>query len=162
MTHHGPDSGEATTFPLIVFSATPHGGYIQMAFFSRDSQCGVPKLSRFGLPRLWAFITSRSELGTGRGLSQSCSFRRELSNGVLHFTCTHRDWVDSWLLMVRSQTTSLTPCPSFDHNLCCRSPNGSCEAILDIYTSRPFQWYKEHPNGRCFDPWTRTPNFWES
>ncbi len=45
-THHGPDSGEATTFPHIVFSTTLHGGYIQMALFFRDSQVGVPKLSR--------------------------------------------------------------------------------------------------------------------
>jgi hypothetical protein len=45
-THHGPDSGEATTFPHIVFSVPLCGGYIQMAFFSRDSQVGVPKFSR--------------------------------------------------------------------------------------------------------------------
>jgi hypothetical protein len=38
LTHHGPDSGEATTFPLIVFSAAPHEGYIQMALFP-----GTPK-----------------------------------------------------------------------------------------------------------------------
>jgi hypothetical protein len=32
-THHGPNSGEATTFPHIVFSAAHSGGYIQMAHF---------------------------------------------------------------------------------------------------------------------------------
>jgi hypothetical protein len=32
-THHGPDLGEAITFSHIVFSATLHGGYIQMALF---------------------------------------------------------------------------------------------------------------------------------
>jgi hypothetical protein len=32
-THHGPDSGEATTFPHIVFFTLLHGGYIQMVFF---------------------------------------------------------------------------------------------------------------------------------
>jgi hypothetical protein len=47
--------------------------------------------------------------------------------------------VDSWLLVVGSQTVSLTSGPSFAHNLGCRCPNGSCEAILDIYSSRPFQ-----------------------
>jgi len=31
--HHGPDLGEATTFPLILFSATLRGDYIQMALF---------------------------------------------------------------------------------------------------------------------------------
>jgi len=110
--------------------------------FSRDSQSGVLNLSRFGLPGLWAFITSRPELGSGRGLNQSCSSPWELSNGVSHFTCTHRDQVDSRLLVVGSQIVNLTPGPSFDHNLCYRCPNGSCEAILDIYTSRPFQHYK--------------------
>jgi hypothetical protein len=41
--------------------------------FSRDSQSGVPKLSRFGLLGLWTFITSRPELGSEQGLNQSCS-----------------------------------------------------------------------------------------
>jgi hypothetical protein len=81
---------------------------------------------------------------------------------VLHSACTHRRRVDSWLLVVESQTASLTPGPSFTHNLCCRCPNGSCEAIFDIYTSRPFQWYKEHIKARCFDPWNWVLNFWDS
>jgi hypothetical protein len=85
-----------------------------------------------------------------------------LSNGVSHSTCTHRGRVDSWLLMVGSQTANLIFVPSFDHNLCCRCPNDSCEVILDIYTSRPFQRYKEHLKARCFDPCNRTLSFWES
>ncbi len=77
--------------------------------FSRDFQRGVPKLSRFGLPGFWASITSCSDLGLGWGLKKSCSSRRELSNGVSHFTCTHRDRIDSRLLVVGSQIVSLTP-----------------------------------------------------
>ncbi len=42
--------------------------------------------------------------------------------------------------------------PSFVHNLCCRCPNGSCEAIFGIYVSRAFQRYKKHLKARCFDP----------
>jgi hypothetical protein len=91
--------------------------------FFRDSQSGVPKLSRFGLLRLWAFITSRLKLGSGQGFNQSCSSPWELSNGVSHFTYTHRNRVDSWLLVVGSQTGSLTPDPSFDQNLCCKYSN---------------------------------------
>jgi hypothetical protein len=34
-THHGPNLGEATTFPFIIFSMIFHGGYTQMSFFSR-------------------------------------------------------------------------------------------------------------------------------
>jgi len=52
-THHDPDSGEATTFPHIVFSALLHRGYNQMALFpgtpkleSRNCPEIVPKLSR--------------------------------------------------------------------------------------------------------------------
>ncbi len=129
--------------------------------FSRDSQSEVPKLSLFGLPGLWAFITSRPKLGSGQGLNQSCSFSRELSNAMLHSCFKRREEVDSRLLVVGSQIASLTPGPSLAHNLGFRQPSGSCEAILDIYTSRPFQWHKEHSNARCFDPWNRAMNFWE-
>jgi len=130
--------------------------------FSRDSQSGVPKLSQFGLLGLWTLITPRLDLELGRGLKQSCSFCRELSNGVSHFTCTHWNRDYSWLLVVGSQIVNLTPGPSFDHNLCCRCPNGSCEAILDIYTSRPFQQYQERPNARCFGPCNHALSFRES
>jgi hypothetical protein len=60
--------------------------------------------------------------------------------------------------MVRSQIASLTPGPSFAHNLGCRCPNDQCEGILDIYTSRPFQWHQKHPNARCFGLCCRTLN----
>jgi hypothetical protein len=131
-------------------------------FLSRDSQGGVPKLSRFGLPGLWELITPSSNLRLRRGLKQTCSSPQELSNGVSHSTCTHQGRVDSWLLVVESQTASLTPGLSFDHNLCCRCQNSTCEAIFDIYTSRHFQLYKEHLKARCFDPWNWALNFRES
>jgi hypothetical protein len=136
LIHHGLGSGEATTFPHIVFSAALHQGYIQMAFFFQDSQVGVSKLSRVGVLGLWTATTPRSKLGSGRILNQSCSSRRELSKAVSHSLRRRREEVDSRLLMVGSQTGSLTPGPSFAHNLGCRCPNGQCEPILDIYTSR--------------------------
>ncbi len=108
-------------------------------YFSRDSQGGVPKLSRFGLPGLWGTITSRPELRSGQGFNQSCSSRRELSNAVSQSRCRRQEEVDSRLLVVGSQTANLTPGPPFAHNLGCRCPNGQCEASLDIYTSKPFQ-----------------------
>jgi len=70
--------------------------------------------------------------------------------------------VDSRLLVVGSQTASLTPGPSFAHNLGCRRPNCQCEVIFDIYVSRPFQWHQEHPNARFFSPCCRALNIWES
>jgi hypothetical protein len=120
-------------------------------FLFGDSQGGVPKLSRFGLPRLWELITPSSDLRLGWGVKQTYSSPQEFSNGVSHSTRTHPGQVDSRLLVVGSQTTNLTLGPSFNHNLWCACPNGSCKAILDIYTSRPFQRYKEHLNARCFD-----------
>jgi hypothetical protein len=92
-----------------------------------------------GLPGLWTAITPRPDLGSQRGLNQSCSPRRELFNAVSHSRSERREQVDSRLLVVGSQIASLTPGPSFAHNLGCRCPNDQCEAILDNYNSRPFQ-----------------------
>jgi hypothetical protein len=158
-THHGPDSGEATTFPHIVFSATPHRDYIQMALFP-----GTPKLESRNCPEtvpggvlgLWELITPDCQVWSRRGLNQSCSPHRDLSNNISHSQFGGREDIDSRLLMVES------PGPSFAHNLGCRCPNGQCEAIFDIYASRPFQWHQEHPNTRCFGPCCRTLNIRES
>ncbi len=152
-SHHLP--------PYNIFCVAPRHPHPN-GFLSRDSQGGVPKLSRFGLPGIWELITPSSDLQVGWGLKQTCISPQELSNGVLHSTYTHQGRVDSRLLVVESQTASLTLGPSFNHNLRYKCPNGSCEAIFDIYTSRPFQWYNEHLKERCFDPWNRALKFWES
>jgi hypothetical protein len=138
-THHGPDSGISHHLtPYSILCVTSRRGHPN-GILSRDSQGGVPKLSRVGVPGLWTIITSRPNLRSGRGLNQSCSPQRELSNAMSHSRSAHREQVDSRLLVVGSQTATLTLGPSFAHNLGCRCPNGSCEAILNIYTSRPFQ-----------------------
>jgi hypothetical protein len=139
-THHGLDSGEVTTFPHIVFSAPHFGDYIQMALFP-----GTPKLESRncleivpgGVPGLWALITPDCQVWSRRGLNQTCSPCRDLSNAMLHSPFGGRKEVDSWLLVFRSQTASLTPGPSFAHNLGDKCSNGQCEAIFDIYASRP-------------------------
>ncbi len=81
---------------------------------------------------------------------------------MLHSFYTPRGRVDSRLFVVGNQIVNLTPGPSFDHNLCCKCPNGSCEAIFDNYTSRPFQRYKEHFQARCFAFCCRTLKLRES
>jgi hypothetical protein len=43
------------------------------------------------------------------------------------------------VLMVGNQIANLTPNNSFDHNLICKSPNGGCKNIPDIYIWR-FLW----------------------
>jgi hypothetical protein len=142
-SHHLP--------PYNILCSSPLRLHLNGIFF-RDSQSGVPKLCRFTLPGFWASITFFSDLRLGWSLKQSCSSLREHSNAMSHTIWRRRNQVDSWLLVVGNQIVSLTPDPSFAHNLGYRCPNGSCKAILDIYTSRPFQWHQEHPNARCFDP----------
>jgi len=77
---------------------------------------------------------------------------------VSHSRFGCREEVDSRLLVVRSQIVSLTPGPSFAHNSGYKCPNDQCEAILDMYISRPFQ----NTNARCFGLCCRTLNIRES
>jgi hypothetical protein len=128
---------------------------------------GTPKVKSrncpdFGLPGLWDIIASRPDLWSGRDMTHTCSPLWELSNAVLYSPSARRERVDSRLLVVGNQTASLTPGPSFAHNLGCRCPNDQCEAILDIYASRPLQWHQEHPKARCFSTCCRALNIRES
>jgi hypothetical protein len=164
-THHSPDSGEATTFPHIVFSTLLRGDYIQTALFPRTPKLesrNCPETVSVGVPRLWELITPDCTVWSQRGLNQSYSPRRDLFNALSHSQFGGREEVDSRLLMVGSQTASLTPGPSFGYNLGYRCSNGQCEAIFDIYASRPFQWHQENLNTRCFGPCCRTLNIRES
>jgi hypothetical protein len=70
--------------------------------------------------------------------------------------------VHSRLFLLMSQIGSLTPGPSFGHNLCFRCLNKQCEPILDIYVSRAFQWYKERHKPLSFVPSNRSLKFQES
>jgi len=79
-----------------------------------------------------------------------------------HAICMHENRVDSWLLVVGSQTANLISGPSFGHNLCFRCLNGQCKSILDIYVPRVFQWYKQRHKPLSFDPWNRSLKFRDS
>jgi len=122
-SHHFP--------PYSIFCVTPREPHPN-GTFSRDSQGGVPKLSRVGLPELWEFISLGFDLWLEWGLHQSCSSPQELFNALSHSFCRRWEKVDSRVLVIESQTATLTPGPSFAHNLGCRCPNGSYKAILDI------------------------------
>jgi hypothetical protein len=153
-----PGLGETTTFPHIVHFVPLHGTHIRMAFYPR-----TPKEESQNCPDLdfCEVIILCSDLRLGWIPKQTCSSPRELSNSVSYSTCTHPGWVDSQLLVVESQTASLTLDLSFCRNLCYRCPNGPCEPIFDIYTLLVFQWHKETPM-RGFDPCNRTLKFRES
>ncbi len=75
------------------------------------------------------------------------------------FHYTHIIQGNSWLLVVESLIDILTPGLSFNHNLCFKYSNRSCELVLDIYISRAFQWYnKKCFNSISFDPWNHSLN----
>jgi hypothetical protein len=96
--HYSPDSGEATTFPHIVYSTPLRKGHIQMAFCfgtPEGESLGVLKLPRLELLQLCWTITSCSGLLSGRSLKQSCSSCRKFFNDVSHTTCTCRTQVNS-------------------------------------------------------------------
>jgi hypothetical protein len=136
-----------------------------MALFPRTPKLesrNCPETVSVGVPGLWTLITPDCRVRSRRGLKQSCSPRQDLSNAMSHSQLGGREEVDSQLLVVGSQTASLTPGPSFAHNLGFRCPNGQCEVIFDIYVSRPFQWHQEHLNARRFGPCCRTVNIRES
>ncbi len=96
------------------------------------------------------------------GLKQNFIPFQELSNGMWHTTCMQGSQGGSWLLVVKSQIGSLTPNPSFGHNLCFKYSNGSCELNLDINVSRSFQWYEEPFSPMSFDPCNFLLKIWES
>ncbi len=150
--HHSPNLGEATTFLLIVFFVLGHGACTQMSFCPGTPKLGVPKFSKLGLPWLWRPIIFCVDLWLKWGLKWSYSPCRKLFNNMWHVTCMQVNQGDSRLLMVGNQIGSLTPCPSFDHNMCFKWSNGTCKLILDIQVLRAFQWHKEIFNPMSFDP----------
>jgi hypothetical protein len=162
MTHHDPGSGGVTTILPIVFSTLLRSTHTQVVVCPGTLKMESRNCPGFGLPGLWDIIASRPDLWSGQDLNQTCSPLRELSKAVSHYPSTRRERVDSRLLVVGSQTANLTPGLSFAHNLGCRCPNDRCEAISDIYTSRPFQWHQERPKARCFSPLCRTLKIQES
>ncbi len=149
-THHDSNLGEATTFPFTVFSMIGHKACTQMSFFSRLSSW-ESRNSRHWLLPLWRPITSCVDLQLRQDLKQNCSPRWEIFNNMCHVTCTHMIKGDRKLLVVRNQIDILILDLYFNHNLCCKYSNGSCQPILDIYVLRNFQWYKEVFNPMNFD-----------
>jgi len=127
-----PGLGGSHHLPSYSILCTSPRGPHPNGFLSWDSQVGVPKSPRLGLPQLWCAITLHVDLWLRWGLKQSCSPRWELFNGMSHAIFMHGNWVDSQLLVVGSQTTNLTPGPFFGHNLCFRCPNGWWDPILNI------------------------------
>jgi hypothetical protein len=150
-----PKLGKSHHLPFYsVLCGCPHNPH--------PNDLGVPKLSKLGFPQVWGLKTLCEKLGFRWGLKQSCSPCWELSNDMLFVTCTQRNQVDSWLLVVGSQIANLTFDPSFGHNLCFRCSNGQCEPNLDIYVPRFFQWYEEIFNPLSFDPCNYLLKIWES
>jgi hypothetical protein len=156
-SHHLPPYSILCDAPLRLH---PNGSLFPRTPKLESRNC--PEIVPVGVPGLWELITPDCQVWLQRGLNQSCSPRRDLSKDVSHSQFWGWEEVDFRLLVVRSQTASLTPGPSFAHNLSDRCPNGQCEAIFNIYASRTSQWHQEHLNASCFGPYCQTLNIRES
>jgi hypothetical protein len=117
--HHGLDLGEATTFPFIIFYMSGHEGYTQMSFFPRTPTTLEAQ----------NFLCRPSIEMRSKQTYISC---QDLSNDMWHITCTKVNQGYSWLLVVGNQIGTLTPDPSFSHNLHFKYSNGTCEPIINI------------------------------
>jgi len=147
-THHGPNLGEATTFPLIVFFVPNHKANTQMSFCMRK-----PKLR---LLLLWKFIALCVNLRLMWALKKSCSPHWKLSKSMWHMTYLQGNQGDFRLF------SNLSLDPSFGHNLCFKYPNASCEPILHIYIPLTFLWYKELFNAMGFNAYSHSLEIRES
>jgi hypothetical protein len=131
-THHGPDLGEATIFPFVVFFVPGHRANTQMLFCPRTPKLGILKFPKLGLPRLWMLTTSSIDLRLRWGQKQSFKSFQELSNNMWHASYTQINLGDSWRSVVGNQIGSLIPDLFFGHNLCFKYPNGSCEHFTHL------------------------------
>jgi hypothetical protein len=65
-------------------------------------------------------------------INKSCSLCQDLSKGMWHATFMQINNGNFRLLVVDNQIDTLTPSPSFGHNLCFKYSNGKSKPILDI------------------------------
>jgi len=114
--------GKPSPSPYSILCTSPWGPHPN-DFVSWDSQVGGPKSPKLGLLQLWSPITLRVDLGSRCGLKKSFSPCWELFNGMSHAICRQVNRVNSRLFLVESQTSNLTPGPSFGYNLCFRCSN---------------------------------------
>jgi hypothetical protein len=142
-THHGPDLGEATTFPFIVFYAPSH---------EASTQVGVPKFPKLGLLQLWSPIILCVNLQLRWGLKQRYNPCQELLNSMWHATCMQGNWSNFWLLVVENQIGNFTPGPSFGHNLFLSTQMGHANPF---YTSTFKEFFNDIKNFSI--QWVLTP-----
>jgi len=111
--HHGPDLGETTTFPLIVFFVLGHKACTQMSFCFGTPKLGISKFLKLGFSQLWRPITSYANLQLRWGLKQIFSPCWDFFNYVCQTTFKKVNQGNFWLLMVGSQIGNLTSNPFF-------------------------------------------------
>ncbi len=129
--------GEATTFPLILYSMPLHEGHIEMVFCprtpkweSRNSQLGIPATLRAHNSLCRPLIEMRSE----------AKLYSSLRAFQWYVAChLHARKMGRFPIFSGRESNYQLDSRPFFHNLCFRCPNGSCEPILDIYVPRAFQ-----------------------
>ncbi len=124
-THHSPDSGEAITFPHIVYFAPLHKGHIQMTFFVSGLPSGSPEIAT---TRILATLRAHNFLCRPSIVMRSKAKLQPLLRAFQRYVARRLHARKSGQFPTfsgRSQNANLTPGLSFDHNLCCKYPNGS-------------------------------------
>jgi hypothetical protein len=101
----------------------------------------TPKIGTLVIPKLWMLISSSNQNYLEHMRALSYNPKKDISKGVSHVTI--RDHLTPTLrgFVIGSQISNMIPAPSFDHNSCILGLNEQFDGILNIYTSRPFQWY---------------------
>jgi hypothetical protein len=90
--HHNLDLGEATTFPLIVYSMPDHETSTQMSFCPETP---IPKIPKIGTPVTLEGYNFACRPSIEVRFKQKCSPCQELSNGMWHAICTEGGQGDS-------------------------------------------------------------------
>ncbi len=116
---------------------------------------GISKFPQLGLLRFWGRIIPMQTSDCNDVQSKVVAFVNNFPTVCRRLPTRNGIGSNFWLLMVGSQTASLTSGLSFDHKLCYKYSNGQCEPILDIFTSIDFQWYKELFKAMTFYPCNR-------
>jgi hypothetical protein len=94
----------------------------------RNSQVESPKIIEIVTPT----ILEAHNLLCKSLIDKSCSLCQDISKDMWHTTFMQVNQGNSRLLVVESQIDTLTPSPSFGHNLCFKYSNGKSKPILNI------------------------------
>jgi hypothetical protein len=124
---------------------------------------GSLKIGTIVVLRFWTFISFSNQVRLEHANALFYNLQNDTSNGVLHapirnhLTCSK----DIYGLRFKPKL-EIWLAPSFDLKSCILGLHEQCKGILDIYISRPFQWYAKGPIWCLFTFPIKVLNIWDS